>query len=157
MSQGPAESLVPEEGWHFLHLFYRVDRARLAELPTARKDQGIEELKRILGDRPAGGPEQLQCLAIPAPKADSGAARPGPQGGPWDPDGDPGVEPRAGAGADVLVLLDHRGLGIRPGCRGIRTNPPRARGPRSGGQHLSDQGQVLYRAARRDEPPAALP
>lgn len=78
MSQGPAESLVPEEGWHFLHLFYRVDRARLADLPAGRRDQGIEELKRILGDRPAGGPAQLQCLAVPGHKADFGVVMAGP-------------------------------------------------------------------------------
>ena len=57
MSQGPAESLVPEEGWHFLHLFYRVDRARLADLPAGRREQGIEELKAtieaVLSQQPA--------------------------------------------------------------------------------------------------------
>src|SRR5262249_52562785 len=65
-------TLVPEEGWHFLHLFYRVDRGRLADLPAGRKEQGVEDLKRILGDRAAGGPEQLQCFAVPGHKADFG-------------------------------------------------------------------------------------
>ena len=30
-TRSPA-TLVPEKGWHFLHLFYRVDRSRLAGL-----------------------------------------------------------------------------------------------------------------------------
>ncbi len=75
--QAPA-TLVPEEGWHFLHLFYRVDRGRLADLPAGRKEQGIEDLKRILGDRTASGPEQLQCFAVPGHKADFGVVMAGP-------------------------------------------------------------------------------
>jgi peroxiredoxin len=75
--QAPA-TLVPEEGWHFLHLFYRVDRGRLADLPAGRRDQGIEELGRILGDRTAAGPEQLQCFAVPGHKADFGVVMAGP-------------------------------------------------------------------------------
>ncbi len=75
--QTPA-TLVPEEGWHFLHLFYRVDRGRLADLPTGRREQGIEELGRILRERPAGGPEQLQCFAVPGHKGDFGLVMAGP-------------------------------------------------------------------------------
>jgi chlorite dismutase len=75
--QAPA-TLVPEEGWHFLHLFYRVDRGRLADLPAARREQGAEELTRILGDRTAGGPEQLHCFAVPGHKADFGVVMAGP-------------------------------------------------------------------------------
>lgn len=73
-----AASLVPEEGWHFLHLFYRIDRARLADMPASRREQGAEELRRILADRPAGGPEQLQCLAMPGHKANLGVVMAGP-------------------------------------------------------------------------------
>jgi peroxiredoxin len=75
--QAPA-TLVPEEGWHFLHLYYRVDRGRLADLPAARREQGIEEMKRILGERSPGGPEQLQCFAVPGHKADFGVIMAGP-------------------------------------------------------------------------------
>jgi chlorite dismutase len=77
-AQTPA-TLVPEEGWHFLHLYYRVDRRGLADLPAARREQGIEELKRILGERTAGGPEQLQCFAVPGHKADFGIVMAGPE------------------------------------------------------------------------------
>lgn len=76
-SQTPA-TLVPEEGWHFLHLFYRVDRGRLLELPADRREQGIAELKRVLTERTPGGPEQIQCFAVPGHKADFGVMMAGP-------------------------------------------------------------------------------
>ncbi len=76
--QAPA-TLVPEEGWHFLHLFFRVDRGRLADLPAGKKEQGVEELKRTLVDRTPGGPEQLQCFAVPGHKADFGIVMAGPE------------------------------------------------------------------------------
>jgi chlorite dismutase len=74
----PSASLVPEEGWHFLHLFFRVDRARLADLSSGRREQGAQDLKHILGERRAGGPEQLQCFAVPGHKADFGVVMAGP-------------------------------------------------------------------------------
>ena len=69
--QVPA-TLVPEQGWHFLHLFYRIDRGRLAGMPADDRQRGRGELQRILGRRAAGGPEQLQCFAVPGHKADFG-------------------------------------------------------------------------------------
>src|SRR5438270_4065548 len=71
-------TLVPEDGWHFLHLFYRVDRARLGQLSPAQRDQGLDELRRVLGARPPGAPEQLQCFAVPGHKADFGIVMAGP-------------------------------------------------------------------------------
>ncbi len=47
-------------------------------MPAARREQGVEELKRILGGRSDGGPEQLQCFAIPGHKADFGVIMAGP-------------------------------------------------------------------------------
>ncbi|MGO9915664.1 MAG: hydrogen peroxide-dependent heme synthase [Isosphaeraceae bacterium] len=69
--QVPA-TLVPEQGWHFLHLYYRIDRARLAAMPAGDRQRGRDELGRILGREAAGGPEQLQCFAVPGHKADFG-------------------------------------------------------------------------------------
>ncbi len=71
-------TLVPEEGWHFLHLFYRVDRGRLAEMPAGRREQGIAELKRALTERAPGRPDQIQCFAVPGHKADFGIVMAGP-------------------------------------------------------------------------------
>jgi chlorite dismutase len=70
--------LVPEEGWHVLHLFYRVDRARLAALSPDRREQGRDELRRVLRAAPPGAPEQLQAFAVPGHKADFGLVMAGP-------------------------------------------------------------------------------
>ncbi len=69
--QVPA-TLVPEQGWHFLHLYYRIDRARLAGMPADDRRRGRDELRRILSREAGGGPEQLQCFAVPGHKADFG-------------------------------------------------------------------------------------
>jgi chlorite dismutase len=67
-----AASLVPEVGWHVLHLFYRIDRGALAQLSTEQRQIGGEELDRALAPNQAGSPEQLQCFAVPGHKADFG-------------------------------------------------------------------------------------
>jgi hydrogen peroxide-dependent heme synthase len=71
-------SLVPEKGWHFLHLFYRVDRARLAGLTPEDRQRGVEDLRRVLGASTPGAPEQIQCFAVPGHKADFGIVMAGP-------------------------------------------------------------------------------
>jgi peroxiredoxin len=76
-AQAPA-TLVPEEGWHFLHLFYQVDRSRLGDMSPGQREQGLEDLRRILGGTAPGGPEQLQCFAVPGHKADFGIIMAGP-------------------------------------------------------------------------------
>ncbi len=73
--QAPA-TLVPEEGWHFLHLFYRVDRGRLADLPAGRREQGIEELKAILGGRAAGAPSSSSASPCPGTRPISASSWP---------------------------------------------------------------------------------
>jgi chlorite dismutase len=73
-----AATLVPESGWHFLHLFYRVNRARLNELPAEQRQEGRDDLKRVLVAKGQGAPEQLQCFAVPGHKADFGIVMAGP-------------------------------------------------------------------------------
>ena len=68
--QVPA-SLVPESGWHFLHLFYKVDREALRALGEDERRRGRDEFVEILGAKPAGV-EQFQCFAVPGHKADFG-------------------------------------------------------------------------------------
>jgi hydrogen peroxide-dependent heme synthase len=73
MSSGQVPAtLVPEQGWHFLHLFYRVDRACLASFSAEDRQRGRVEVSRILGRDAPGAPEQLQCFAVPGHKADFG-------------------------------------------------------------------------------------
>ena len=68
-------TLVPESGWHVLHLFYRVDRAALAALPeSSRRGGGVPlQLVEALTRREGSALEQLQCFAVPGHKADFGA------------------------------------------------------------------------------------
>jgi hydrogen peroxide-dependent heme synthase len=75
-AQVPA-TLVPEVGWHFLHLFYRVDRGVMAGLSEESRRAGGEQLARIL-TKQDGGPEQMQCFAVPGHKADFGVMMAGP-------------------------------------------------------------------------------
>jgi chlorite dismutase len=64
--------LEPETGWHCLHLFYRVDRRVLAELPAPTRLAGREALIPLLDRTRPGAPDQLQCFAVPGHKADFG-------------------------------------------------------------------------------------
>jgi peroxiredoxin len=70
-AQYPA-MLVPETGWHVLHLYYRVDREALAALSVADRLEGRTVLTRVLDKSTSGAPDQLQCFAIPGHKADFG-------------------------------------------------------------------------------------
>lgn len=71
-------TLVPESGWHFLHLFYRVDRDRLRNYSEEELFAGREALIEALGTRRPGAVEQLQCFAVPGHKADFGVMMAGP-------------------------------------------------------------------------------
>src|SRR5437763_1676689 len=75
--QVPA-TLVPESGWHFLHLFYRVDRAALTALPEDARRRGRAEVLSALGGDGPGAPEQLQGFAVVGHKADFGVVMAGP-------------------------------------------------------------------------------
>ncbi len=66
-------TLVPERGWHFLHLFYKVDRAALAKFSEAERNKAREELTQLLDHKTAETPpEQFQCFGVPGHKADMG-------------------------------------------------------------------------------------
>ena len=73
-----AATLIPAEGWHFLHLYYGVDRDRLAQLSKEERRKGRKQVARALTlDRP-GAPEQMQCFAVPGHKGDLGFMAAGP-------------------------------------------------------------------------------
>jgi hydrogen peroxide-dependent heme synthase len=71
-------TLTPETGWHFLHLFYRIDRDRLQKYTEAERAAGRDELAKVLGTKQPGAVEQIQCFAIPGHKADFGLMVAGP-------------------------------------------------------------------------------
>ena len=69
--QVPA-TLVPPVGWHFLHLFYRIDRAALAGISEADRARGRAELRAALEPDSDRRPDQIQGFALPGHKADFG-------------------------------------------------------------------------------------
>jgi chlorite dismutase len=71
-------TLVPETGWHFLHLFYRIDRDRLQGLSDQKRQDGRRQITEALESRRPGALEQLQCFAVPGHKADFGIIMAGP-------------------------------------------------------------------------------
>ena len=71
-------TLVPEQGWHCLHLFYQVDRARLGLISTEHRQHGLDDFRRALRAKPPGAPDQIQCFAVPGHKADFGIVMAGP-------------------------------------------------------------------------------
>jgi chlorite dismutase len=76
-TQVPA-TLVPETGWHVLHLFYRIDRDRLRGYSQDERRGGRDELTAVIDARNPGAIEQLQCFAVPGHKADFGLMLAGP-------------------------------------------------------------------------------
>jgi chlorite dismutase len=77
-SEQVTATLVPETGWHFLHVFYRVDRAALAALAPQAREEGRAQVLRALDRSAHGAPAQLQCFAVPGHKADFGVMTAGP-------------------------------------------------------------------------------
>ncbi|WP_152051078.1 hydrogen peroxide-dependent heme synthase [Tautonia marina] len=75
--QVPA-TLVPEAGWHFLHLFYRIDREALARLSPEAREQGRAQVLAALSTDSAPGIEQCQCFVTPGHKSDFGVMMAGP-------------------------------------------------------------------------------
>jgi chlorite dismutase len=71
----PDASLVPVAGWHVLHLFYGIDRARLASLGEKERASGRASIQEVLRTE---GPERMQAFAILGHKADFGLVMAGP-------------------------------------------------------------------------------
>ncbi len=70
-TQVPA-TLVPESGWHFLHVFYQIDRAALASLSLELREEGRAQIVRALDPSAEAAPEQSQAFAVLGHKADFG-------------------------------------------------------------------------------------
>ncbi|GAC1345721.1 MAG: heme-dependent peroxidase [Isosphaeraceae bacterium] len=77
VAQVPA-TLVPESGWHFLHLFSRIDRAALANLSAERRAEGRAQIVRILDKANQPNLEQMHAFAVVGHKADFGVMAAGP-------------------------------------------------------------------------------
>jgi hydrogen peroxide-dependent heme synthase len=62
--------LLPEEGWHCLHLFYRIDFAQWQLLSADEQRSGKIALSEIVQEIRATNQTQLLTLSIVTPKAD---------------------------------------------------------------------------------------
>jgi peroxiredoxin len=68
----PDPTIRMTEGWHCLHLYYRVDPAALSRLDESVRARGRAELVRLLDPDREGAPQRLQCSLISGHKADFG-------------------------------------------------------------------------------------
>ncbi len=157
-SQDIPATLVPPQGWHCLHLFYQVDRAPsridLRRTPPARLGRPQAHFETHAPDRSRTAP--VLCRSRSQGRLRHRHGRPQPPRLARHSNDNPGLEPRPCASSQLLLLLDHRGLRIRPRRAGIRPNPPRSRKTRPRNQHVQGQGGRLRRTPRPDEPPAPL-
>lgn len=63
-------SLTPTQGWHCLHVYYRFDRAGLAQMSPAQRAAGREELIGILDPAGPQATARLQTSIVSGHKAD---------------------------------------------------------------------------------------
>jgi chlorite dismutase len=77
-SRPPAPAPLPDptirlsEGWHCLHLYYRVDQRELNRLDEPTRARGRAELVQLLDPERAGAPQRLQCWLVSGHRADLG-------------------------------------------------------------------------------------
>lgn len=71
-SEEVVASLVPPVGWHFLHLFYRVDRDILSKLTNEQRAEGRAQVIAALDRSAPSSPEQMQSFGVLGHKADFG-------------------------------------------------------------------------------------
>jgi len=60
------------QGWHCLHLYYRVNQKELLQVPEADRGRGREELAQLLDPAREGAPQRVQTSVISGHKADLG-------------------------------------------------------------------------------------
>jgi len=74
----PTHAALPEpsakliEGWHCLHIYYRVDQAALHQLSPGELSEGREALVHLLDPERPGAPARLQTSVVSGHKADLG-------------------------------------------------------------------------------------
>jgi peroxiredoxin len=68
----PEPTVRMTEGWHCLHLYYRVDQNEVNRLDDAALTRGREELVRLLDPEREGAPNRLQTSIVSGHKADLG-------------------------------------------------------------------------------------
>src|SRR5437764_5341201 len=64
--------LIPEEGWHCLHLFYRVEHGQWQLLNREEQNAAKTNLTKLVQEIRATDSTQLLTLSVVTPKADLG-------------------------------------------------------------------------------------
>ncbi len=78
MNRPTAPAALPEpsprltEGWHCLHLYYRLSQPFLQQLSDAQRGQGREQLMHILDPQRPGAPARIQTSLVSGHRADLG-------------------------------------------------------------------------------------
>lgn len=65
-------SIILAEGWHCLHLYYRVDPAAWNALSAEQRKDGCDALIHLLDPQRPGAPQRLQTSVVAGHKADLG-------------------------------------------------------------------------------------
>jgi chlorite dismutase len=68
----PDPTIKMTEGWHCLHLYYKVNQAALAQLDENARAEGRAQLAQILDPGRAGAPVRLQTSVVSGHRADLG-------------------------------------------------------------------------------------
>ena len=66
----PEPTIRMSEGWHCLHLFYRVDQSALVRLSDSERAEGSEQLIHIVDPGRDGVPERIQTSLVSGHSAD---------------------------------------------------------------------------------------
>ena len=68
----PEPTIKLAEGWHCLHLYYRIDQAALRQLSAAELAEGREVVAHLLDPARPGAPVRLQTSVVSGHKAELG-------------------------------------------------------------------------------------
>lgn len=68
----PDPTIKMTEGWHCLHLYYRVDAQKLSQISADDRARGRDELAGILDPARDGAPARLQTSVVSGHRADLG-------------------------------------------------------------------------------------
>lgn len=68
----PAPTVRTADGWHCLHIYYRINQSALAQLDESQRRHGAAELIAALDPERAGAPQRIQSFLVSGHKADFG-------------------------------------------------------------------------------------
>jgi chlorite dismutase len=71
-AQLPDPTIKMTEGWHCLHLYYRVNQAAVNQLSADERSRGRDELAEILSPEREGAPARIQTSVVSGHRADLG-------------------------------------------------------------------------------------